>query len=50
MGDCDPADVGLSYTVDGVERVFADDERGFPLRVGDSFVVNHLSVGDVRRR
>ncbi len=41
---------GLKATFRGQERVFVDDQRGIPLRIGDSFfVVRELRIEDTRR-
>jgi hypothetical protein len=48
--ECEENAVGLLYRLeDGGERVFADDSRGFPLKLGDAFVVKALRVDDERR-
>ena len=47
---CEENAVGLLYRLeDGVEEVFADDLRGFPLKMGDAFLVKELRVDDGRR-
>ena len=47
---CQENAVGLLYQEEGQpDRVFADDSRGFPLRVGTQFVVRELRVDDERR-
>jgi hypothetical protein len=47
---CEENAVGFVYRLeDGREHVFADDSRGFPLRLGDAYVVKELRVDDERR-
>ena len=42
--------VGLLYLLkNGQESVFADDSRGFPLRIGTLFVAKELRVDDEQR-
>ena len=48
--ECEENAVGLLYRLeDGRERVFADDSRGFPLKMGGAFVVKEMRVDDERR-
>ena len=48
--ECEENAVGLLYRLeDGGERVFADDSRGVPLKMGDAFVVKELRVDDEHR-
>ena len=46
---CEPNAEGLLYIINGVERVFADDSRGIPLRIGDAVVVKELVIKDIKR-
>ena len=47
---CEENARGLSVTDGGQERVFVDDHRGIPLRIGDSFfVVREVRIEDTRR-
>ena len=47
---CQENAVGLLYQEEGrPDRVFADDSRGFPSKVGTRFVVRELRVDDERR-
>ena len=48
--ECEVNAIGLLYRLeDGGERLFADDSRGFPLKMGDAFEVKELRVDDERR-
>ncbi|MCH7706543.1 MAG: hypothetical protein IIB33_05800 [Chloroflexi bacterium] len=48
--ECEENAVGLLYRLeDGREHVFVDDSRGFPLKMGDAFVVKEIRVDDERR-
>lgn len=48
--ECEENAVGLLYRLeDGGERMFADDSRGFPLKVNEAFIVHELRIDDVRR-
>ena len=50
LEECTENSDGLTYVLDdGTEWVFADDSRGFPLRVGNVFTVNELLINDERR-
>ena len=48
--ECEDNAIGQLFVLeDGRERVYAADSRGFPLRLGTSFVVKELRVNDVRK-
>ena len=40
---------GLVFILNGGEWVYADDSRGFPLRIGSSFIVRELRIDDEKR-
>lgn len=48
--ECEDNAAGLLYLREnGQENVFADDSRGFPLRIGTMFVVKELRVDDEQK-
>ncbi len=48
--DCEKDEVGRLYRLEsGREWVFANDSRGFPLKIGSRFLVRELWVDDSRR-
>ena len=50
QNECEDNAVGLLYRLEnGHESVFADDSRGFPLRVGTSIVVRELRIDDEQK-